>query len=156
MLGLYLSWGMLQILLYIAKRGQPSLAGKPPPGPRPLPVIGNLIELGSLPHRSLTELARVHGSIMSLKLGRVATVVISSAPMAREILQIHDVSFSNRAVPDSNTAFHHDKIGMPWIPVSPPWRNLRRICNLHLFASKTLDSNQNLRQQKIQVRESKK
>ncbi|PKI37537.1 hypothetical protein CRG98_042073, partial [Punica granatum] len=132
-LGLCLSWWLLLALLYVTKRGNLSKVGKLPPGPRPLPLIGNLLELGSLPHMSLTKLASAHGPIMSLKLGRVTTVVVSSAPMAREILQTHD-----------------DELGLPWIPVAPLWRNLRRICNVHLFAPKTLDSSQQIRRRKIQ------
>ncbi|PKI40444.1 hypothetical protein CRG98_039168, partial [Punica granatum] len=151
MLGLYLSWGLLQALVYIANRVKMGQGGKLPPGLRPLPVIGNLLELGSQPHRSLTNLASVHGPIMRLKLGRVTTMVISSAPMAREILQTHDVSLSNRHIPESITSLRHHELGLPWVPVSDPlWRNLRRICNVHLFAPKTLDSNQHHRRRKIQ------
>ncbi|OWM71936.1 geraniol 8-hydroxylase-like [Punica granatum] len=88
---------------------------------------------------------------MRLKLGRVTTMVISSAPMAREILQTHDVSLSNRHIPESITSLRHHELGLPWVPVSDPlWKNLRRICNVHLFAPKTLDSNQHHRRRKIQ------
>ncbi|PKI69529.1 hypothetical protein CRG98_010057 [Punica granatum] len=70
--------------------------------------------------------------------------------MAREILQTHDVSFSNRLTPDSLTPFRYHEHALPWVPVSPLWRNLRRICNVHLFASSTLDSSQHIRRRKIQ------
>ncbi|KAK4796468.1 hypothetical protein SAY86_028794 [Trapa natans] len=152
-LGLCLSWGLLRAFSYAANGGRSwsSVVAKLPPGPRPLPVMGNLLELGSQPHRSLAKLARVHGPIMSLMLGSITTVVVSSAAVAREILQIHDDSFSNRTTPDAVTAFRHDEYGLPWIPVSPLWRNLRRICNLHLFSRKTLDSNQDLHNSQIQV-----
>lgn len=43
---------------------------KIPPGPSPLPIIGNLLELGNKPHQSLAKLAKIHGPIMSLKLGQ--------------------------------------------------------------------------------------
>ncbi|PKI50819.1 hypothetical protein CRG98_028814 [Punica granatum] len=144
--------GLLQALLYFANRGRRRNQSETlPPGPRPLPVIGNLLQLGSPPQRSLSDLASIHGPIMSLKLGSVTIVVISSAPMAQEILQNHDVSFSNRHIPESLTSFRHHELGLPWIPVSDPlWRNLRRICNAHLFAPKALDSNQHLRRRKIQ------
>ena len=36
------------------------------------------------------------------------------------------------------------------MPVSTWWRNLRKICNFELFASKILDANQNLRCKKVQ------
>ncbi|KAK4761564.1 hypothetical protein SAY87_029448 [Trapa incisa] len=148
---LCLSWGVVNILFYGGrKRGNHTPEWSLPPGPRTLPIIGNLIQLGSLPHRSLTELSKVHGPIMSLKLGRVTTVVISSAHLAREVLQVKDVSFSDRIIPDTITPFDHFKFGLAWMPVGPLWRNQRRICNAHLFGPKPLDSNQQLRRKKIQ------
>ncbi|KAK4746024.1 hypothetical protein SAY87_012336 [Trapa incisa] len=65
--------------------------------------------------------------------------------MAREILQIH-----NRMPPDSITPFRHDELGIPWLAISPLWRKLRRISNVHLLARKSLDSNQCLRYRKIE------
>ncbi|XP_022145898.1 geraniol 8-hydroxylase-like [Momordica charantia] len=122
---------------------------KLPPGPRPLPVIGNLLDLGDKPHRSLANLAKSHGPIMTLKLGHVTTVVVSSAAMAKEVLQTHDQFLSCRTVPDSMTTHNHQVLGLPWIPVSPLWRKLRRICNTQLFAGRILDGNQNLRRAKV-------
>ncbi|KAM6589586.1 hypothetical protein CsatA_012191 [Cannabis sativa] len=121
-----------------------------PPGPKPLPIIGNLLELGHNPHKSLAKLSHIHGPIMSLKLGRITTIVVSSAEMAKQILQTHDNLFSNRTVPDSLKACDHHNHGMSFSPISPSWRNLRKICNNHLFSIKALDFNQNLRQQKVQ------
>lgn len=120
-----------------------------PPGPKPLPIIGNLLQLGDKPHRSLCELAKAHGPLMTLKLGQVTTVVASSAAMAKEILQVHDQSFFNRAIPDAIRAQQHDVNGLPWMPVSTLWRTLRKICNTQLFAPKVLDANQNLRHKKV-------
>ncbi|KAK9177381.1 hypothetical protein WN944_029403 [Citrus x changshan-huyou] len=40
-----------------------------PPGPRPYAVIGNLLELSGKPHKALANLAKIHGPIMSLRLG---------------------------------------------------------------------------------------
>uniref|UniRef100_A0A0D9VRW4 Cytochrome P450 n=1 Tax=Leersia perrieri TaxID=77586 RepID=A0A0D9VRW4_9ORYZ len=49
-----------------------------PPGPRPLPLIGNILDLGAQPHRSLARLAERHGPLMTLRLGAVTTVVAST------------------------------------------------------------------------------
>ncbi|KAL6643842.1 hypothetical protein ACP70R_018608 [Stipagrostis hirtigluma subsp. patula] len=57
--------------------------GSLPPGPRPLPLVGDLLCLGALPHRSLARLAERHGPVMALRLGSVTTVVASSADAAR-------------------------------------------------------------------------
>jgi len=123
---------------------------KLPPGPKPFPVIGNLLDLGDKPHKSLTKLAKAHGPIMCLKLGRVTTIIISSADTAKQVLQTHDQLLCNRTIPDALRAHKQDMFGLPWIPVSTRWRNLRKICNGQLFASKTLDANQGIRRKKVQ------
>ena len=40
-----------------------------PPGPAPLPILGNLTALSGLPHRSLEKLARKYGGLVYLRLG---------------------------------------------------------------------------------------
>ncbi|KAE8676956.1 putative ADP-ribose pyrophosphatase [Hibiscus syriacus] len=51
---------------------------------------------------------------------------------------------------DALHALQHHKTGLPWMPVSTTWRNLRKICNLHIFASHKLDANRYLQQSKIE------
>ncbi|KAL9462250.1 hypothetical protein AB3S75_000287 [Citrus x aurantiifolia] len=122
-----------------------------PPGPRPYPVIGNLLELGGKPHKSLAKLAKIHGPIMSLRLGQVTTVVVSSPSMAKAILKEHDSSFRDRKVPEAVLSLpnRHPEFSLVWLPVSPLWKNLRKICNMHIFTSQKLDANQDLRRKKI-------
>ncbi|XP_010040683.1 geraniol 8-hydroxylase [Eucalyptus grandis] len=146
---LCLLWGLSQALSLIVKGSRRSPSNLPP-GPPPLPVIGNLLELGNLPHKSLAKLARTYGPIIKLQLGFVTTVVISSPTIAKEILRSHDATFANRTTPDAITVHDHHQLGVPWIPVSPLFRNLRKIYNSHLLSSKKLDSNQHLRSKKVQ------
>ncbi|KAG6708995.1 hypothetical protein I3843_06G103800 [Carya illinoinensis] len=87
---------------------------------------------------------------MSLKLGQVTTIIISSAETAKEVLQTHDQLLSNRTIPDTVRAHKQDEFGLPWIPISTRWRNLRKICNDQLFSNKALDANQNIRGIKLQ------
>ncbi|PHT28280.1 Geraniol 8-hydroxylase [Capsicum baccatum] len=47
--------------------------------------------------------------------------------------------------------FKHNycKFSIPWLPVCPQWRTLRRILNTNLISSNKLDVNQHLRSQKV-------
>ncbi|KAF8030026.1 hypothetical protein BT93_E2446 [Corymbia citriodora subsp. variegata] len=146
----YLIWVLFQALSFVANRGRRARPSNLPPGPWPLPIIGNLLELGDLPHKSLARLAGTYGPIIKLELGYMTTVVVSSSTFAKEILQTHDAVLSNRMIPESITAHDHDKLGLPWVPVSPLFRNLRKVYNSHIFSSKKLDLNQHLRGEKVE------
>lgn len=68
-----------------------------PPGPRRLPIIGNLAELiGTHPHVSLMNLAQKYGPLMYLKLGQRDCIVASSPDMAKEFLKNQDANFCGR------------------------------------------------------------
>ncbi|PHU23168.1 Cytochrome 71A4 [Capsicum chinense] len=73
-----------------------------PPSPRRIPIIGNLHQLGSFPHRSLHKLSKKYGPFMLLHLGSKPVVVASSAKAARHIMKTHDVEWSN--IPKSKMA----------------------------------------------------
>ncbi|KAL9413865.1 hypothetical protein AB3S75_042369 [Citrus x aurantiifolia] len=90
-----------------------------PPGPRPYPMIENLLKLGGKPHKSLAKLAKIHGPIMSLRLGQVPESILSQP-------------------------YQHHEFSLVWLPVSPLWRSLRKICNMHIFTNQKLDANQDL------------
>ncbi|KAJ4823121.1 hypothetical protein Tsubulata_001874 [Turnera subulata] len=97
---------------------------KLPPGPPRLPIIGNLLELGDKPHRSMARLAKVLGPLMTLKLGQVTTIAVSSPSLAREIVQKHDSLFSNKYLHDAARVLDHHEFGITWLPFGPLWRNL--------------------------------
>ncbi|MCD7464890.1 hypothetical protein HAX54_000160 [Datura stramonium] len=122
---------------------------KLPPGPLPWPIIGNIHLLGAKPHVSLANLAKIYGPIMSLKLGQITTVVISSSSIAKQVLKNQDQVFSTRFIPNALQAHNHYQFSVPWLPVCPQWRMLRRILKNNLLSSNRLDANRHLRSQKV-------
>ncbi|XP_060181244.1 geraniol 8-hydroxylase-like [Lycium barbarum] len=141
-LGLIFACSLLFVLSKIHSK-------KLPPGPSPWPIIGNLHLLGAKPHISLANLAKIYGPIMSLRLGQITTVVISSSSMAKQVLKNQDQAFSTRFIPNALQAHNHYKFSVPWLPICPQWRILRRILNTNILSSNRLDANQHLRSQKV-------
>ncbi|CAN6338570.1 unnamed protein product [Urochloa humidicola] len=84
---------------------------------------------GALPHRSLRDLARRHGApaVMSLRLGAVPAVVVSSAAAARDVLRTHDADCCSR--PDTagprRLSYEHNDVAFS--PYSERWRERRRL-----------------------------
>ncbi|XP_019195214.1 PREDICTED: geraniol 8-hydroxylase-like [Ipomoea nil] len=145
-----LAWTLVQALCSLAKSSK-SVGKKFPPGPVPLPVIGNLHLLGGKPHKSLAQLAQKYGPVMKLKLGMKSTVVISSSAMAKQALQKQDLAFStHRSIPDAVRGTNHFQFSVVWLPVASSWRALRKIMNSNIFSGNKLDTNQQLRARKIQ------
>ncbi|CAM8958180.1 unnamed protein product [Rhodiola kirilowii] len=136
-------------ILFIAKKFKKSSSNLPP-GPRPLPIIGNLHLLGAKPHKSLAKLAQTHGPIMTLKQGQVTAIVISSAPAAKLVLQKHDHLFANRFVPKAFQTSDIEKFSVAWTSLSPKWRHLRKVPNSLIFSKQKMDANGDLMHQKVE------
>nr|AFK42372.1 unknown [Lotus japonicus] len=124
-------------------------SSKLPPGPRPYPIIGNILELGTNPHISLTKLSEIYGPIMTLKLGTITTIVISSPQLAKQVLQENGQTFSSRIVSHAVQAVEHQKCSAVWLPPLAKWRNLKRVCATKVFSTQMLDSTKVLRQEKL-------
>lgn len=107
------------ILLAAAVRSQ-RRSNALPPG---WPIIGNIFQIGKAPHRSLANLSRIYGSVMSLRFGSLTTVIISSPEAAREVLKTHDQVLSGRIILDPIRSIDHHDVSMAWPPsTSPRWR----------------------------------
>ncbi|KAF5184412.1 Cytochrome p450 [Thalictrum thalictroides] len=115
-----------------------------PPGPYGLPFIGHLHMLGDNPHHNLHKLSQKHGPIMQLRLGNVPTVVVSSPESAELFLKTHDTNFASRP-----KALGGDGKGMGAAQYGPYWRNLRRLCSIHLLSMSKVDSFKLVRKDKV-------
>jgi len=136
-------------VLKLARRSKIKTSLNLPPSPRKLPIIGNLHQIGTLPYRSLSALSEKHGSLMWLQLGQTQAVVVSSADLVREIMQTHDLTFSNR--PRITAAkyllYGGDDIGFG--SYGETWKLRRKICSLELLSAKRVQSFRLIREQEV-------
>ncbi|XP_058009912.1 cytochrome P450 CYP736A12-like [Hevea brasiliensis] len=121
---------------------------KLPPGPRPLPIIGNLHILGNLPHRSLYHLAKDYGPIMSLRLGSVPTIVVSSSQAAELFLKTYDSIFASRPKLQASL-MSYDSKGMAFTEYGSHWRYTRKLSALHLLSASKVESFAPMRREKM-------
>ncbi|RCV31434.1 hypothetical protein SETIT_6G176900v2 [Setaria italica] len=141
---------VVTLLYYASLRHRSGAARRPPPGPRPLPLIGNLLSLRGNLHHTLARLARAHGPVMRLRLGLSTAVVISSPDAAREAFTRHDRRLAARAVPDTARALGFSARSMIWLPSSDPlWRTLRGIVATHVFSPRGLAAARGVRERKV-------
>nr|XP_043622539.1 cytochrome P450 76T24-like [Erigeron canadensis] len=120
-----------------------------PPGPYAFPIIGNLLKLGGKPHQSLATLSKCYGPLMSLKLGSLTTIVVSSPHIAKVFFHTHDRLFSSRAIPEAARVVDHHKFSIVWLPAGDQWRRLRRITKEYLFSMQCIDATELLRKEKV-------
>uniref|UniRef100_A0A3Q4I9R8 Cytochrome P450 2K1-like n=2 Tax=Neolamprologus brichardi TaxID=32507 RepID=A0A3Q4I9R8_NEOBR len=79
---------------YISKE-----SGKEPPGPRPLPLLGNLLQIDlKRPYKTLHELSKTYGSVFTVYLGTNKVVVLAGYEAVREALVNYAVEFGERNV----------------------------------------------------------
>ncbi|KAL1814065.1 hypothetical protein ACET3Z_024130 [Daucus carota] len=123
-----------------------------PPGPPGLPIIGHLHMLGKFPHRTLCKLSQKYGPIMSLRLGSVPAIIVSSPSAAELFLKTHDTVFASR--PKSHSAYYSfngtkamgfsDQYG-------PYWRSVRKFCTLEFLSASKIDSMAGLRREELRL-----
>uniref|UniRef100_A0A8C2K1U4 Cytochrome P450, family 2, subfamily V, polypeptide 1 n=1 Tax=Cyprinus carpio TaxID=7962 RepID=A0A8C2K1U4_CYPCA len=72
-----------------------------PPGPTPLPFIGNVFNLDAKqPHIHLTKMSAQYGNIFSLRLGSLNTVVVNTYSLVKKALIDHANIFTGRPTND--------------------------------------------------------
>ncbi|XP_077245119.1 flavonoid 3'-monooxygenase CYP75B137-like [Tasmannia lanceolata] len=120
-----------------------------PPGPRGLPVVGNLLSLDPDLHVYFSELTRTYGPILKLKLGNKLGIVVSSPSMAKEVLKDHDTIFANRDVPVAARVIAYGGSDIVWTPHGPEWRMLRRVCVREMLSNTSLNAVYGLRRREI-------
>nr|VDD41307.1 unnamed protein product [Brassica oleracea] len=113
---------------------------KLPPGPPRWPILGNLLQLGPLPHRDMAALCNKYGPLVYLRLGNIDAITTNDPETIREILFRQDDVFASR--PKTLAAVHlaYGCGDVALAPMGPHWKRMRRICMEHLLTTKRLES----------------
>ncbi|XP_028800171.1 cytochrome P450 CYP736A12-like [Neltuma alba] len=138
-------------LLLLLSHLKPARDGrKQPPGPPAWPLIGHLHLLRTLPHRSLHSLAKRYGPIMSLRLGQVPAVVVSSPEAAELFLKTHDVVFASRPKTQASEFLCYGSKGMVFSEYGPYWRYMRKLCTLQLLTASKVEMFRPIRREELE------
>ncbi|XP_004580102.2 cytochrome P450 2C2-like isoform X6 [Ochotona princeps] len=90
----------LSLLLLFSFWKQSHGRGNLPPGPTPLPILGNILQLGFKDmSKSLTKLSEVYGPVFTVYLGMKPTVVLHGYEAVKEALIDLGEEFSERNTP---------------------------------------------------------
>ncbi|KAL2101312.1 hypothetical protein ACEWY4_003073 [Coilia grayii] len=108
--------------------------GKEPPGPKGLPVLGNLLQLDlKRPYNTLCELSKKYGSVFTIYFGPKKVVVLAGYKTVKQALVNHADEFGER---DITPLFHDLNQGHGILFANGEnWREMRRfaLSNLRDF-----------------------
>ncbi|KAL1368880.1 cytochrome P450 83B1 [Arachis hypogaea] len=117
-----------------------------PPGPRGLPLIGNLHQLdNTILHLQLSQLFKKYGPIFSLQLGLRPAIIISSSKLAKEVLKNHDHEFCGRPRLLGQQKLSYNGLDIAFSSCGDYWREVRKISVTHVLSARRVSSFSSIR-----------
>uniref|UniRef100_A0ACD5VLS8 Uncharacterized protein n=1 Tax=Avena sativa TaxID=4498 RepID=A0ACD5VLS8_AVESA len=141
---------LASVLLLLHGSWKKRPGAKLPPGPWCLPMVGSLHQIGPLPHRSLSALARRHGPVMTVWLGTVPAVVLSSPEAAREALRTHDADCCSRAPSAGPRLLSYGYKDVAFSPYSDHVREMRKLFILELLSRRRVQAARHAREAQVE------
>ncbi|THX33628.1 cytochrome P450 [Aureobasidium pullulans] len=123
-----------------------------PPGPRTLPLIGNLHQIPSKnEYLQFAKWAKEYGPIYSILAGSRPIIVLSSVEVVKDLLDKRSAIYSDR--PEAYAANHIpiSKLRMVFMPYTPLWRKVRKIAHslLSIKVVKNYDAYQEMERKQM-------
>ncbi|KAM3212151.1 hypothetical protein ACQJBY_065313 [Aegilops geniculata] len=136
-----LIWLLLaSVALVILQRWRLKLNPPLPPGPKRLPIIGNMMMADQLTHRGLAALAKQYGGLLHLRLGSLRVFAVSTPEYAREVLQAQDSDFWYRPASIAVRYLTYGCSDMAFAHDGPYWRQMRKLCVTKLFSRRRAET----------------
>ncbi|CAM0910131.1 unnamed protein product [Alopecurus aequalis] len=111
-----------------------------PPGPKPLPIIGNMSLVDQLTHRGLGAMAKHYGGLLHLRFGWLHVFVVSTPEYAREVLHAQDGAFSNRPATIAVHYLTYGRFDMAFAHNGAYWRQMRKLCVTKIFSRRRAET----------------
>ena len=111
-----------------------------PPGPKPMPIIGNMMMVDQLTHRGLASLAEQYGGLLHLRIGRLPVIVVTTPELAREVLQSPNGAFSNRPATVAIDYLTYGRSDLAFAHGGAHVRRMRKLCATTLFSRRRAET----------------
>jgi len=148
-MGLLLIIPLSLITVWVGYTLYQRLRYKLPPGPRPLPVVGNLYDIKPVRFRCFSEWAQSYGPIISVWFGSTLNVIVSNSELAKEVLKEQDQHLADRHRSRSAAKFSRDGKDLIWADYGPHYVKVRKVCTLELFSPKRLEALRPIREDEV-------
>ncbi|KAG6397549.1 hypothetical protein SASPL_143718 [Salvia splendens] len=122
---------------------------KPPPGPRKLPIIGNLHQISNPPFRCFRDLSNQHGPLMHLQLGESTAVVVSSPELAKQMLKDLDPGFADKPRSTAGEIMFYNYSDIAICPYGGYWSQMRKLCINELLSPKMVRFSRSIRDDQL-------
>ncbi|XP_057440503.1 5-OH-xanthotoxin synthase-like [Lotus japonicus] len=149
-LHLVLALPLLSFIILLLKSRTNKKPATVPPGPKGLPIIGNLHQLdNSSLHFQLLNLSKIYGPIFSLRIGLRPAIVISTPGIAKKILNDHDLDVSRRPPNLGNQKISYNGIEIIFSPYNDTWREIRKLVVVHILSFKKVSIFSHVRKDEV-------
>ncbi|KAH9330514.1 hypothetical protein KI387_002622, partial [Taxus chinensis] len=124
-------------LIVMRRRKEAKL--KLPPGPRGWPLLGNLLQIGSVPHLGMRKINKKYGPLVYIKIGLVPAVVTDDPTYVKEFLLKQDRVFASRPRSIASDYLTYEGNDIAFAPYGSHWRSMKRICSAELLSPKKVE-----------------
>ena len=123
-----LAWLILAIIVVTMVVNRFSATKQLPPGPVPLPIIGNAHKLaGKAPYLALNAMEKDYGKVFRLYIGSKLTIVVAGVEAIKEALVTKSAEFAGRPEANTLTVYSRNAKAIAFVDYSPQWRIHRKI-----------------------------
>lgn len=128
---------LLQLFLF--KRNNRAKEHLPyPPSPLAIPIIGHLHLLKPLVHQAFRDLSDRYGPLISLRLGSVPFIVVSSPSLAKEFLKTNELVYSSRKMNIAINTVVYDDATFAFAPYGAYWKFIKKLSTFELLGNRTI------------------